>query len=50
MLYRTYVGARSNVRRRCGKSPRQVEFFTRDLAAQLESSCLAGWLKECVRA
>jgi hypothetical protein len=43
-LYRTYVGPESSVRRRRGKSPRQVEFFTRNLAAQLESSCLAGVL------
>lgn len=43
-LYRTYVGPHSPVRRRRGKSPRQVEFFTRNLAAQLESSCLAGML------
>lgn len=41
-LYRTYVGPRSSVRRLRGKSPRQVEFFTRNLAALLESSCLAG--------
>lgn len=43
-LFRTYVGPRSTVRRRRGKSPRQVEFFTRNLAALLESSCLAGLL------
>lgn len=43
-LYRTYLGPRSSVRRRRGKSPRQVEFFTRNLAALLESSCLGGLL------
>src|SRR5262245_7922822 len=43
-LFRTYVGPRSTVRRRRGKSPRQVDFFTRNLAALLESSCLAGML------
>ncbi|MET0659152.1 MAG: FlhC family transcriptional regulator [Steroidobacteraceae bacterium] len=43
-LFHTYVGPRSTVRRRRGKSPRQVEFFTRNLAALLESSCLAGLL------
>lgn len=43
-LYRTYLGPLSSVRRRRGKSPRQVEFFTRNLAALLESSCLAGLL------
>ena len=43
-LYRTYLGPRRDVRRRRGKSPRQVDFFTRNLAALLESSCLAGLL------
>jgi transcriptional activator FlhC len=43
-LYRSYLGPRTSVRRRRGKSPRQVEFFTRNLAALLESSCLAGVL------
>jgi Flagellar transcriptional activator (FlhC) len=43
-LYRTYLGPRSTVRRRRGKSPRQVDFFTRNLAALLESSCLASLL------
>jgi hypothetical protein len=43
-LYRSYVGPRSSVRRRRGKSPRQVEFFTRNLAALWESSYLASVL------
>lgn len=43
-LYRTYIGPRTNARRRRGKSPRQAEFFTRNLAALLESSCLGSLL------
>jgi hypothetical protein len=43
-LYRTYLGPRTSVRRRRGKSPRQAEFFTRNLAALLESSYLAAVL------
>lgn len=43
-LYRTYVSPRTTVRRRRGKSPRQADFFTRNLAALYESSLLAGVL------
>jgi hypothetical protein len=43
-LYRTYVGASSPVRRKRGKSPRQVEFFTRNLAALIESGSFAAVL------
>lgn len=43
-LYRSYVGPRTDTRRRRGKSPRQIEFFTRNLAALLETSCLASVL------
>lgn len=45
-LYRTYLGAEVEtqlpVRRRRGKSPRQVAFFTRSAQLQFESSFLAG--------
>jgi hypothetical protein len=42
-LYKTYASHLSNVpvRRRRGKSPRQVAFFIRSTRAQLESSLLA---------
>lgn len=43
-LYRTYVGPQDAVRRKRGKSPRQVEFFTRNLAALMESGSLAAVL------
>ena len=43
-LYRTYLSPRTTVRRRRGKSPRQVDFFTRNLAALYESSFLANVL------
>jgi len=45
-LYRTYIEtaapADSTVRRKRGKSPRQVGYFTRNTLNQLEASLLAG--------
>ncbi len=44
-LYKTYVKTspeESGVRRKRGKSPRQVAFFTRNASAHLEASLLAG--------
>jgi hypothetical protein len=42
-LYRTYIDAEGvlSIRRRRGKSPRQVAFFTRNAELQFESSFLA---------
>jgi len=44
-LYRTYISANPatpGIRRRRGKSPRQIAFFTRSTFTQFEASLLAG--------